>query len=112
LLVLLVLLVLLAVPVRDGGRPQGRAVPALRVARRSSMETATRKEADGVAATIRPQVVGWAWARLAARLSRIPPASTSVGQDTRRVSPCRLSRCRSRAAMTQVRSMQTATAQA
>ena len=61
---------------------------------------------------MRPQAVGWAWARLAARLSSIPPASTAVGHDSRLVTmPCCLSRWRSRAAITQVRSMQTATAQ-
>jgi predicted MFS family arabinose efflux permease len=50
--------------------------------------------------------------RRAARLSSIPPASTTVGHDSRLVTtPCCLSRWRSRAAITQVRSMQTATAQ-
>ena len=59
------------------------------------------------------QAVGCAWERLAARLSSTPPASTTAGHDSRRVTvPCCLSRCRSRAAMTQVRSMQTAVAQA
>ena len=83
-----------------------------RAARRSIMETATRNAA-GTAATIRPQAVGCAWERLAARLSSTPPASTTVGHDRRRVTvPCCLSRCRSRAAMTQVRSMQAAVAQA
>lgn len=61
---------------------------------------------------MRPQASGWAWARLAARLSPTPPASTTVGHDRRPVTmPRCLSRWRSRAAMTQVRSMQTATAQ-
>jgi hypothetical protein len=83
-----------------------------RAARRSIIETATRNAAGGTAATIRPQAVGWAWARLAARLSSTPPASTTVGHDIRLVGmPACLSRWRSRAAMTQVRSMQTATAQ-
>jgi hypothetical protein len=45
-----------------------------RAARRSIMETATRNAAGGTAATIRPQAVGWAWARMAARLSSTPPA--------------------------------------
>ena len=83
------------------------------VVRRSSMETATRNAAAGVAAVMRPQAVGWAWSRLAARLSRTPPARTRTGQDRRPAArPVRLSRWRSRAAMTQVRSMQTAMAQA
>jgi hypothetical protein len=38
-----------------------------RAARRSIMETATRNAAGGTAATIRPQAVGCAWERLAAR---------------------------------------------
>ena len=84
-----------------------------RAAQRGSiMETATRNAPDGTAATFRPQAVGCAWARLAARLRPTPPASTMVGQDNRLVvMPSCLSRWRSRAAMTQVRSMQTATAQ-
>src|ERR1017187_9780407 len=52
---------------------------------------------DGTAATIWPQTVGCAWARLAARLSPTPPASTTVGHDSRRVMmPSCLSRCLSR----------------
>ena len=83
-----------------------------RAARRSIIETATRNAAGGTAATIRPQAVGWAWARLAARLSSTPPASTTAGHDSRLAAmPCCLSRWRSRAAITQVRSTQTATAQ-
>ena len=68
------------------GRPGADGSPALlswpaagrgrRAARRSIIETATRNAAGGTAATIRPQDVGWAWARLAARLSSTPPAST------------------------------------
>ena len=80
---------------------------------RAIIETATRNAAGGTAATIRPQAVGWAWARLAARLSRTPPASTTAGHDSRLAGmPFCLSRWRSRAAITQVRSTQTATAEA
>ena len=83
------------------------------VVRRSSMEMATRNAAAGVAAVMRPQVVGWAWSRLAARLSRTPPVRTRTGQDRRRdARPVRLSRWHSRAAMTHVMSMHTAMAQA
>jgi hypothetical protein len=82
------------------------------VARRSIIETATRNAPGGTAATIQPQAVGCAWARLAARLSRTPPANTTAGHDSRLVTtPCCLSRCRSRAAITQVNGTQTATAQ-
>ena len=49
--------------------------------RRSIIETVTRNAPGGTAATIRPQSVGWAWARLAASLSGTPPASTTVGRD-------------------------------
>jgi len=52
------------------------------VVRRSSMEMATRNVAAGVAAVIRPHVVGWAWSRLAARLRTTPPLRTSVGHDS------------------------------
>jgi len=100
------------------GRPSRRgrlAVPGgdgAGAARRSIIETATRNAAGGTAATIRPQAVGWAWARLAARLSSTPPASTTAGHDSRLTGmPACLSHCRSRAAITQVRSTQTATAQ-
>jgi hypothetical protein len=64
------------------GRPgaDGSAVPASslamrrgrRAARRSIMETATRNAAAGTAATMRPQAVGWAWARLAAKAQPDP----------------------------------------
>ncbi|MEV7970056.1 hypothetical protein AB0O34_29335 [Sphaerisporangium sp. NPDC088356] len=78
------------------------------------METATRNATAGVAAVTHPQTEVSACARFAARDNTIPPTRTRVGQDTRpeRVRPVFLSRCRSRAAMTQVRSTQTATAQA
>ncbi len=77
---------------RDGrpgadGSPAEPSSPAMgrgrRAARRSIIETATRNAAGGTAATIRPQAVGWAWARLAARLSSTPPASTTAGHDSR-----------------------------
>jgi len=73
------------------GRPGADASPSRaatgrgrRAARRSIIETATRNAAGGTAATIRPQAVGWARARLAARLSSIPPralrsATTAAG---------------------------------
>jgi hypothetical protein len=57
-------------------------------------------------------VVGWAWARFADRLSRTPPARTAAGHDMRPVAiASRWSRCRSRAAITQVRSTDTAIGQ-
>src|SRR5690606_13547920 len=82
-------------------------------ARRSSIETGPRKAAAGVAAVIHPHGEGSAWARLAARVRTIPPARTRPGQEIspRRRRPVRLSRWSSRAAMTHIRSMQTATAQ-
>src|SRR5690606_3177657 len=72
-----------------------------------------RNAPAGVAAVIHPQTVGVAWARLAARDRATPPVRTRTGQEIgpRRTRPIRLSRWRSRAAMTQVRSMHTATAQ-
>ena len=51
-----------------------------RAARRSIIETATRNATSGTAAAIRLQASGRAWARLAARLSSTPPASTTVGR--------------------------------
>ena len=45
---------------------------ARRAGRRSIMETATRNAPDRTAATTRPHAVGWAWARLAARLRPTP----------------------------------------
>jgi hypothetical protein len=65
--------------VLGGGRPP-RAVDGAR----SIMETATRHAAGWTAAVIQPQAVGSAWTRLAARLSRTPPSSTTVGHDSRR----------------------------
>jgi hypothetical protein len=41
-------------------------------------EDPTWNAPDGTAATIRPQASGCAWARLAARHSPTPPASTAV----------------------------------
>jgi hypothetical protein len=95
------------------GLPTAPSSPAMRrgrrAARRSIIETATRNAAGGTAATIRPQAVGWAWARLAARLSSAPPASTTAGHDSRLAGmPACLSRWRSRVP---IRSMHTATAQ-
>src|SRR5690606_23944465 len=95
------------------GRDAGREVAGVVVLRRSSMETATRKQAAGVPAVIQPQTEGSAWARLAASESRMPPTRPAVGHDGRPVwRSVFLSRWRSAAAMTQGRSMHTAMAQA
>ncbi|MBD2895765.1 hypothetical protein amrb99_47040 [Actinomadura sp. RB99] len=92
---------------------EGRAAGGVLTLRRSSMETATRKAPAGVPAVIQPHTDRSACARFAASESRMPPTRTSVGHDSRPVwRPVRLSRWRSPAAMTQVRSMQTAMAQA
>jgi hypothetical protein len=63
-----------------------------------------------------PGLVPGIWHRgrpsLPGRLSPTPPASTTAGHDNRLAAmPSCLSRWRSRAAITQVKSMQTATAQ-
>src|SRR5690606_14686623 len=85
------------------GRDAGRVAAGVVVLRRSSMETATRKQAAGVPAVIQPHTDGSACARFAARDSRMPPTRTTVGHDSRPVGrPVFLSRWRSAAAMTQV----------
>ncbi len=68
------------------------------------MKTTAGNVACGTAATMRSQVSGWTWARSAARLAD-PPASTAVGCVSRLVG---VPGWRSRAAMTQVMSMQAA----
>ena len=95
---------------RDGGPGGPRARQA---ARRSIIETATRNAAGGTAATTRSQSIrlglGQVGGQAEADAAEPAPrwAMTAAG---RRLASC-LSRWRSRAAMTQVRSMQTATAQ-
>src|SRR5690606_6946073 len=60
------------------GRGVGRVAAGVVVLRRSSMETATRKQAAGVPAVIQPHTDGSACARFAASESRMPPTRKSV----------------------------------